>query len=233
MTSNRKDLKVTRLDLRIPNDIYSQVEEIAKANNEPSHHITGNIVLSPTLLKLISLGIRSLSGNYSGLADTPINIVQVSDTLSPRVSTIEEELAELKKVVAELSGKLSATLSDDILTSDIVPDKLSDNNNPLPDRVSDSDNTLSDSMTDKVPDKFMQSIVIPPSLTIVEGDSKSWIEFFKMVSIEALTATEAQKKENIDIRTKQIARGIQVAKEKGLGKWAVKVAGRSFVRVPG
>ncbi len=50
-----------------------------------------------------------------------------------------------------------------------------------------------------------------------------------MVGIEALTTTEAQKKENIDIRTEQIARGIRAAEDKGLGKWAVKVAGRSFV----
>jgi hypothetical protein len=53
-----------------------------------------------------------------------------------------------------------------------------------------------------------------------------------MVGIEALTATEAQKKENIDIPTEQIAQGIQAPEEKGLGKWAVKVAGRSFVQVP-
>jgi hypothetical protein len=52
-----------------------------------------------------------------------------------------------------------------------------------------------------------------------------------MVGIEALTATEAQKKENIDTRTKQIEHGLQAAKDLGLGDWAVKVAGRSFVRV--
>jgi hypothetical protein len=62
-------------------------------------------------------------------------------------------------------------------------------------------------------------------------NTKTWVEFFKMVGIDALTATEAQKKENIDIRTKQIEEGLRAAKEQGLGEWAVKVAGRSFVRV--
>ena len=52
-----------------------------------------------------------------------------------------------------------------------------------------------------------------------------------MVGIEALTAVEAQKKENIDIRTQQIERGLQAAKDQGLGEWAVKRAGRDFVRV--
>ena len=79
--ASRQEAKVTRLDLRIPNDIYSQVEEIAKANNEPAHHITGNVILTPTLIKLIRLGIRSLSDNYPSLVDIPTFSERVPDTL--------------------------------------------------------------------------------------------------------------------------------------------------------
>ncbi len=78
------------------------------------------------------------------------------------------------------------------------------------------------------------AIAIPttPAKTADKDPSvKSWAEFFKMIGMDALTATEAQKKENIDTRTQQIEQGLQVAKEQGLGEWAVKVAGRSFVRV--
>jgi hypothetical protein len=60
---------------------------------------------------------------------------------------------------------------------------------------------------------------------------KTWGEFFKMVGIEALTAVEAQKKQNIDIRTRQIEMGLQAAREQGLGEWVAKRGGRSFVRV--
>jgi hypothetical protein len=237
MATNRKDLKVTRLDLRIPNDIYSQVEEIARANNEPSHHITGNIILSPTLLKLISLGIRSLSGNYAELADIPTNIERVPDTLSPRVDAIEGELADLKRLVIELSDKLSGQVSDEnILVPDSISDELSDSNLVLADiktdTLSDNSDILSDDVSDKLSDSSTPSITTTSKMRTVEGDSKTWVEFFKMVGIEALTATEAQKKENINIRTEQIAVGLQAAREKGLGEWAVKVAGRSFVRVP-
>jgi hypothetical protein len=52
-----------------------------------------------------------------------------------------------------------------------------------------------------------------------------------MVGIEALTAVEAQKKENIDTRAKHIEIGLQAAKDQGLGEWAVKSAGRDFMRV--
>jgi hypothetical protein len=65
----------------------------------------------------------------------------------------------------------------------------------------------------------------------VDGNTKTWGEFFKMVGIEAMTAMEAQKKQDTDTRAKQIERGLQAAKDQGLGEWAVKRAGRDFVRV--
>jgi hypothetical protein len=72
---------------------------------------------------------------------------------------------------------------------------------------------------------------IPAKTTDKSPSIKSWAEFFKMVGVVALTAGEAQKKENIDTRAKQIEQGFQAARELGLGEWAVKVAGRSFVRM--
>jgi hypothetical protein len=68
-------------------------------------------------------------------------------------------------------------------------------------------------------------------LNDTQTDTKSWGEFSKLVGIEALTAVEAQKKENVAIRTKQIEMGLQAARKRGLGEWAVRVAGRSFVRL--
>jgi protein involved in ribonucleotide reduction len=70
---------------------------------------------------------------------------------------------------------------------------------------------------------------IPAKLT--DEVNKTWVEFFKMVGIDALTASEAQKKGNTNTRTKQIEEGLIAAKEQGLGEWAVKVAGRLFVRI--
>jgi hypothetical protein len=164
MTPNRKDSKVTRLDLRIPNDIYSQVEEIAHANNEPSHHITGNIILSPTLLKLISLGIRSLSGNYSELTDIPANISQVPDTLSPRVCAIERELTELKKLITELSDRIAG----------IIPDNTKTLSALKPDIQSDSSKILADIISDNVSD--INSIAIPtPKAKTFRDNEPEWV----------------------------------------------------------
>ena len=52
-----------------------------------------------------------------------------------------------------------------------------------------------------------------------------------MFGIEAMAALEAQKKQDTDTRAKQIERGIQAAREQGLGEWAVNKVGRSFVRI--
>jgi hypothetical protein len=76
-----------------------------------------------------------------------------------------------------------------------------------------------------------EPVANPTTPTDKDPSVKSWAEFFKMIGMDALTATEAQKKENIDTRAKQIEQGLQAAREKGLGEWTVKVAGRSFVRV--
>ena len=52
-----------------------------------------------------------------------------------------------------------------------------------------------------------------------------------MVGVEALTASEAQKKENMNIRAQQIELGLQAARDLGLGEWTAKRAGRDFLKV--
>jgi hypothetical protein len=89
-----------------------------------------------------------------------------------------------------------------------------------------------DSLEKPLQGKIAKSPTLPPQeKPDVDGDTKTWREFFKMVGIEAMTAVEAQKKQDTDTRTKQIKIGLQAAKDQGLGEWAVKRAGRDFMRV--
>ena len=69
------------------------------------------------------------------------------------------------------------------------------------------------------------------NITDKDPSVKTWGEFFKMVGVEALTSTEAQKKENMNIRTKQIELGLQAARDLDLGEWTTKRAGRDFLKV--
>lgn len=52
-----------------------------------------------------------------------------------------------------------------------------------------------------------------------------------MIGMPALSATDAQKKENIETRQQQIESGILKARELGLGEWKPEKAGRSFIKI--
>ncbi|MGK7877051.1 MAG: hypothetical protein AB4426_28300 [Xenococcaceae cyanobacterium] len=41
----RESEKITRVDVRIPNEIYRQIEAIAKKTNQPLHHRSGKPVM--------------------------------------------------------------------------------------------------------------------------------------------------------------------------------------------
>ncbi|WP_373545571.1 hypothetical protein [Chamaesiphon sp.] len=218
----RQESKVTRLDLRIPNDIYAQVEEIAKANNEPTHHITGNIILTPTLVKLIRLGIRSLSDNYPALADIPISSGQVSDNLLKRMDSIEGELSELKKLVTELSNSpvVAASVPDtrsDILKTDTVSDSV-------PDKISDEPELvlLSDDLSDAVPDTIKMTgnhtIQYPSS----ESGTMSWTDFYRMID-EILPQDLKRNKANSD-------NAIALAVDKGFDGWRYDSRVKNFIK---
>ena len=138
MTKSRQDAKVTRLDVRLPNDVHAQIEEIARVNKEPTHHITGNIILTPTVVKLIKLGIRSISGEYPTLANILAATGQLSDSLTPRieaelvhrVTTLEGEIDNLKQLVVGIQDKLSESICADMLAdtqSDTLSVNLADN----------------------------------------------------------------------------------------------------------
>jgi hypothetical protein len=235
----------TKIDVRFPEGVYGAIELIATADEAKIHHISNKRILTPTVIKLVKLGISQLIAQYPdkypinlsdiGLSGT--NSINLSDNALTRLTTVEAEVESLKKLIEELSDK-----SDDISRIDSRSDILDDNNRiqVQSDIIDDNSRIRIQSYTVDDTSRIVETSdsIATPTIRLVSstGDIpdprlKTWKEFFDMVGIVALKATEAQKKENIDIRTEQIARGIQAAKEQGLGEWVVKVAGRSFVRV--
>jgi hypothetical protein len=222
----RQESKITRLDLRIPNDVYARVEEIAKANNEPVHHITGNIILTPTLVKLIRLGIRSLSDNYPTLASLATASEQVPDTLTPRMNAVEGELSELKKLVTELSDRVSDRLSDSMVLSDLLPANVSDiaetetiaedRQNNTPDNQEPS--FRSDSQSDIVLDTIDPISTKP----IAENETMSWRDFDRMIG-EILPKDMKRNKEDAE-------KALRVAAELGFNGWRYDSNGKKFIK---
>lgn len=108
----------SRIDVRFPDEIYEAIKSIAQKDGAKIHHRSGEIILTPTVVKLIRIGISHLSDEYQiSLSDT-----HLSDNLTSRVVAIEQELSDLKKLVTTLSDRLPDKLTDK--ESDIVSDKL-------------------------------------------------------------------------------------------------------------
>ena len=107
----------SRIDVRFPNEIYEAIKSIAQKDGAKIHHRSGEIILTPTVVKLIRIGISHLSDDYQiSLSDT-----YLSDNLTFRVVAIEQELSDLKKLVITLSDLLPDKSTDK--KSDTISDK--------------------------------------------------------------------------------------------------------------
>lgn len=111
---------ITRVDLRIPNEIFKQIEDLAKATNQPKHHRTNKIITTPVILNLISLGLKATTKEGFNLED-----VATKETLK------ESELE--KKILASIEDKLDSQYlknDDETLTKlvEIITNRLTGQN---------------------------------------------------------------------------------------------------------
>ncbi len=113
----RESEKITRVDVRIPIEIYRQIEAIAKETNQPLHHRSGKPVITPIILNLINLGLEAVSKddfNLESLAS------QVSVNYQINISEIEQKL--LVSLLAKLESMVEAKVSE--IVEKLVEDKL-------------------------------------------------------------------------------------------------------------
>ncbi len=130
-----------RIDTRFPDEIYEAIKSIAHKDGAKIHHRSGEIMLAPTVVKLIRIGISQLSDDYRiNLSDINLSDTTLSDNLTSRVVSIEQELSELKKLVISLSDSSSDKKADE--KSDVLSDKSSSisNEQAQPYQVSATEN---------------------------------------------------------------------------------------------
>ena len=125
---------VTRCDVRFPNQIYDQIQEIAvKHFNAPTHHKSGKPQVSSTIVELVKIGIAHLEPDLSD---------QLPDSLSGQVS----------------QGKIQEMI-DAAISERAKPDTLSDNLSDLIEAaISEKSFLLSDALSDKVADRIDEAV---------------------------------------------------------------------------
>lgn len=92
--------QIVRADLRIPVEMYAQLESIATEQRQKKHHITGRPMVSPVILELLELGLRHYQSEKSSEGDTT---GLVPDTISGNQLDIETLKGEL---LEQLRGEL-------------------------------------------------------------------------------------------------------------------------------
>lgn len=90
--NDRRTERVTRVDIRIPNELYDEIQAIAVDYfNAKIHHRSNKPEVTPTILELIKIGIEHL------------------ESIPPATETVGNEtvVGELKLAIAKLDSRLS------------------------------------------------------------------------------------------------------------------------------
>jgi hypothetical protein len=87
---------VTRVDVRIPNHLYSQIQSIAtKHFNAKIHHRSNKPEVTPAILELIQIGIAHIESNL------PVINEGVTDELRGQIKDLAARLSEVESKLSE------------------------------------------------------------------------------------------------------------------------------------
>jgi hypothetical protein len=237
----RSSDKGTRIDVLIRNDVFEAVQLLAVQSGARVHHISKKVETSPTIAKLVELGLDALKGIL------PDSIGNVSDNLS----------GTLSKTLSDTNISLSGNLSDKVIEAivdrrlkelGLFPDYpasgnpqptpiesifpfLSDKVEPIPDTIPDKDVIISDKdalLPDNLPDtknipsddssnseSVVEVVQVIPTDAIEQasGEIPTSFSFGEFHNWLGLTRT-ARSKVNGDI-------AIDFARSQGRGEWVM------------
>ena len=95
MNSRQTDT-VTRVDIRIPNHLYSRIQAIAIAHfNAKIHHRSNKPEVTPTILELIQIGIAHIESNL------PVTDESVTDELKKQIGGLDARLSEVESKLSK------------------------------------------------------------------------------------------------------------------------------------
>jgi hypothetical protein len=231
MTKNNKPV----LSILIDKDKRDRFVEFSRRNN-----LSMGYLVNQAIDRLLAADSMDIYLDSKSVAQIPILSIPTEPSIGLSVESIDEMVKlALSKYLDEKALNIPSTGLSRGDVEELIETSIGDVRSRLGD-IEEFTRNLQGEISEvkkafSVVDSTRIDSPVQGKLSI-DGESepdniKTWGEFFKMVGIEALAAVDAQKKENVAIRTKQVEIGLQAARERGLGKWKVNVAGRSFVRV--
>ncbi|MGL6342429.1 MAG: hypothetical protein ACRC80_25210, partial [Waterburya sp.] len=97
MNSRQTDT-VTRVDIRLPNHLYSQIQSIAINHfNAKIHHRSNKPEVSPTILELIQIGIAHIESNLP--VSEEVSEGKVADDLRRQIKQLDARLSEVESLL--------------------------------------------------------------------------------------------------------------------------------------
>jgi hypothetical protein len=97
----RQSTRSTRIDLRLPNDLLENIQNLAADRfNAPIHHISGKPEITPVIIHLIRLGINALSEDQTDIypfslkPDQTDTDVITRDDLARAIESLRAEFKE-------------------------------------------------------------------------------------------------------------------------------------------
>lgn len=173
---SRSSEKGTRIDVLISNDVYEAVQRLAIQSGAKTHHISKKVETSPTIAKLVSIGLKALDGKLPDniddisdkLPDTFLNslpdkneivsdmIVEVSDKVMKAVDeSFNKEWVKLKNTIWLERERVNILIREltakGVIESNVelepVPDKTSNISDAISDTISTKDVMISDKDT--------------------------------------------------------------------------------------
>ncbi len=224
----RRDNLATRIDLRMPNEVYDRVIEIAIASGEKINPKTSQVRVTATLNKLIEIGIRYYPEDNPM---TSVNVGQLSDVigleekyqqLSDRYRELESIVSDINPIVSELSQDIIRLKSIEI--EEVVKTFVGIALKPIEERVNELATDVQNHFNAMRGDvKTLTVEVASPLGTIAEEKEKmNWREFHIMIDMEPPGS------KNRTIATANIA--LDRAKELGHDGWKFDSSTKGFLK---
>lgn len=107
MTGRRTD-EITRVDVRIPNELYDEIQAIAINHfNAKIHHRSNRPEVTPTILELIKIGIAHLNTSL------PVTDKEETDELRQAIVELNTRLTEIENQLSntDVTAPISKSLT--------------------------------------------------------------------------------------------------------------------------